>query len=341
LAEHNIYDSDVDDDDDDDSLMDIDVEAANSEADRALRADIQDRVLSWFDCIAKHGPQSAILPVVLCTEYMPSYEIARRRNMLQSLLLEHYESKYDIRNDVNAPKLLAGKEDTILSVENFGDYGGIRQLQEWIMVAANDPSLFDQVGSPVPVGTVCVREAIMRFKQDHKIIMIDQVVGAIGESLPLTAIIECLRFLASIGEILYFGGSGSADDEWLTSALSCILRNELDQEIKQTRTFMNMQCLYDYQTFDEHEVIHALLGNSKSSCPLLSTTDAQALWLSHNFMREATDQYADLAESSTGVATMLVFLEKLLEQRGVFLPLNVASNYMTWPRSEVFLCQVC
>lgn len=360
LAEHNVYaerynrsdkayDSDFDDDDDDDDdFVDIDVEEANREADRALRADIQARVLSWFDCIAQHGPQSAILPVVLIRENMPGDEVERRRNMLQLLLKEHYESKYDIQNDLNAPKLLvAGKEDTILSVENFGDHDGIRQLQEWIMVVANDPSrpVFDQVGSSVPMGTVCVREAVLRLKEEHKFIMIDHLVGAIGEdTLPIESIIECLHFLSSIGEILYFGGPD--DDElsrfvvlslrWLTSALSCILRNELDQEIKQTRKFMNMQCLYEYQTFEEHEVIHTLLGNSASNCPLLSTSDAQALWLSHNFMREATDQYANLVETSTLVPTMFLFLEKLLEQRGVFLPLNVASNSSTVPRSEVF-----
>lgn len=349
LAEHNAYVERYNECyfDDDDV---VEIEKANREADRALRADLQTRVLSWFDCIAQHGPHSVIVPVALIPQNMPGDEVERRRNMMQVLLTKHYESNYDIQNDISAPQLLvAGKEDTILSVENVTDYGGIRQLQEWIMAVANDPSrpVFGQVGSPVPMGTVCVRKAVLRLKEDHSFIMIDHLLGAIGDdTLPMDSVIECLRFLSSVGEILYFGGPYDGDMSrivvlsltWLTSALLCILQNELDKEIKEARTVVNVLRLHDGQEFEKHEVIHSLLGNSTSNCPLLSTSDARSLWLSYDFMREATYQYAKLFNTPALalVHSMFVFFEEVMLKRGVFLPFNVATNEQIIPRSDLF-----
>ena len=145
---------------------------------------------------------------------------------------------------------------------------------------------------------------------------------------------EVLCFLASIGEVLYFGCSDSMlkhyvilSQKWLVSALSCILRNDLQRELSETRRFMNMQCLYSDQQFPESHVTQSFSGNN-SSCPILSSQDTQMLWQSMNFMREAADrssfssQILD-AENSTTASTMFRFLEHLLVHTGVFLPLDI------------------
>ena len=283
------YDSDFEDDDEgsQELFLDFDREEAKNEADRALRADINNRVLSWFDCIAQRGPRSAILPVVLVPDNMETKEVEHRRSVLQQVLEEHYKNKYNIQRDPNAPKLLMGADHMILSVNNFGAKEGIRELQTWVKAVANDEtrSVFDHLCSPVPYGTLLVREAIRGFSREHKFILLDHIMAELSDrsDLDMTMIIHCLHFLASIGELLYFGSFNNNDvlsrfvilsPTWLVSALSCILRNDLEHELAKERRFMNMQCIYSDQRYEEHEVVRAF-GNSTSSCPLLSCTDAQ------------------------------------------------------------------
>ena len=49
-------------------------------ADRALEADIKERVLSWVDCIVRRGTHSAILPIALLPSNMSTEEEARRES---------------------------------------------------------------------------------------------------------------------------------------------------------------------------------------------------------------------------------------------------------------------
>lgn len=338
-------DSDFDDDEDEDEYQDDFIrEEANRQADRALHADIANRVLTWFDCIARSGPKSAILPVALVPEGMSEAEVKRRCDMMRVVLEDHFHRAYE--NGL-APKLLiTGTENSILCVNNFGNGEGIQKLQEMMVAIANDPSnsVFDHVGTPVPPGTVLVREAIQRFKEEHKLILLDHLLGDLGNALEVNVIIDALHFLANIGEILYFG---TDEDEvlsryiilsrkWLISALSCILRNDLKRELIETRRFMNMQCIYSDQKYDENEIMRALVSEKSSSCPLLSDEDAKMLWQSMSFMREASDRYSNLVERSTTVPTMFYFLERLLVHTGVFLPLGASHRNASLDQSEVF-----
>lgn len=304
-------DSDFDDEDENDEFV---REQANRQADRALHADISNRVLSWLDCIAQRGPKSAVLPVALIPESMSESEIKRRCDTFQNLL-----NRYNSNNMENSfpPKLLTGAKDNLLCVHNYGDFQGLRQLQEMVHAIANDPShsVFDHVGTPVPPGTARVYEAIQRFKQDHKLILLDHVLGEVGDvnedgaGLSVDLIVGALKFLASIGEIIYFATDNHGDEvlkryvilsrKWLISALSCILRNDLKRELAETRRFMNMQCLYTDEQYMENDVTRALISGKLSNCPLLSDRDAQMLWQSMNFMREASDRYSNLVESSS------------------------------------------
>ena len=87
---------------------------------------------------------------------------------------------------------------------------------------------------------------------------------------------------------------------WLISALSCILRNgDLKRELDDTRRFMNMQCIYTDERYEENDVTQALLSGKLSSCPLLSDRDAQMLWQNLSFMQEASNRYSNMVERSS------------------------------------------
>lgn len=319
-------------------------EEANKQADRALQEDIETRVLSWVDRIARRGPRSAILPVALIPDGMPSIEAQRRCDRLYELLearMAWYEG-----ND-RAPNVVLDDSKNILCV-NYSHNYGIEQLQETMVAIATDTSssVFTHVGTPVPHGVVEVLDLLKRVKEDHKLIWLDHILGELGSSVPFEDVINALHFLSSIGEILYFGTE--EDDvlsqfvvlsrKWLVSALSCVLRNDLKRELTETRRFMNMQCIYSEQQFAENDVTRVLSSGAATNCPLLCGEDAKMLWQSMSFMREAADRYWQLNESSASAPTMFYFLERLLVNCGILLPLGM-SNYGAgagMERDEVF-----
>jgi hypothetical protein len=306
-------------------------EESNRQADRALQTDIEDRVLSWVDCIARRGPHSAILPIAIVPTDMSPQEAKRRCDMMQLLLMDYTQQK--MKGDLVPPKVLMGAE-TIICVSSDTNMG-MDCLEETILAIATDSShsVFDHVGTPVPTGTMHVLETIKRMKQDHKLVLVDHLMAELDDlSLTVDDVMAALHFLSSIGELLYFGGIDIDDDvlsryvilsrKWMVSALSCILRNDLKRELTETRRFMRMQCIYSDQQFPENHVTQTF-STSTSSCPLLSSTDTQMLWQSMSFMREAADKSAQLSENSTTASTMFGFLEHLLVHAGVFLPLDI------------------
>ena len=328
---HPVLDEDSD-DDEDHGGNDWSREEANKQADRALQEDIENRVLSWVDRIARRGPRSAILPVGLIPDGMPRTEAQRRCDRLYELL-EARMAWYE--NSDRAPNVVLDDSKNILCV-NYSRGDGIEQLQETMIAIATDTSssVFTHVGTPVPPGVVEVQDLLNRLKEDHKLIWIDHIIGELGSSVSVEDVINALHFLSSIGEILYFG---TEDDDvlsqfvvlsrkWLVSAISCILRNDLKRELTETRRFMQMQCLYSEQEFTENDITRVLGGGAASNCPLLSGEDAKMLWQSMSFMREAADRYWQLNESSASAPTMFYFLERLLVSCGIFLPLGT-SNY--------------
>jgi S1-C subfamily serine protease len=362
-------DSDSDDDsDNEDDLNEYVAEEANRQADRALQTDIEDRVLSWVDTVARRGSHSAVLPIALVPSNMSPDEAKRRCDIMQTLIMEHTERKFP--SGLVPPKVLLGAE-TVICV-SLDTQMGMDYLEEMILDIATDAShsVFDHVGTPVPPGTVQVLETVRRLKENsNKLVLVDHLMAELpmGVDLSVEAVMSSLHFLASIGEVLYFGGTDEMLDhyvilsrKWLVSALSCILRNDLKRELSETRRFMNMQCLYSNQQFPESHVTHTF-SNNASSCPVVSSHDTQMLWQSMNFMREAADRSSQLNENSTTASTMFGFLERLLVHTGVFLPLDIdrfvssdsvyfvpsllsresVRDVWTYKSSESWMCTLC
>ena len=321
---------DDDDDDDDEEDNAFLLEEAKRQADLALQADIEKRVLSWIDCIARRGPGSSIFPVAVIPETMHTSEAKRRCDLMQNMLEKHI-MRY--QGDSSAPRLLVGM-DTIMCV-GLATGEGIEKLQETLIAIAADDTVFDHVGTPVAHETVVVLDTVRRLKQEHKLVLVDHLMAELGKyTLSYEAVTRALHFLSSIGELLYFGKDHDEllsqyiilSRKWFVSALSCILRNDLKRELSETRRFMNMQCIYSNHQFPENPVILSLTDGSASSCPLLSSSDTNMLWLSMQFMREAANHSSELNESSTTASNMFRFLERLLVDTGVFLPLQVSHS---------------
>lgn len=300
-------------------------EQAVAEADRALQEDITSRVLAWVDRIARRAPGSAVLPVAIIPEGMEESIVEQRC----SKMFEMLESHVKWHQGKNMPNIVLDDSRNILCVNETQKYG-IKQIQDTMIAIAKDSSrsVFEHVGTPVPPATVEVLEYIRSVKRDHKLIRLDHILGLLGESIPVEQVVHALHFLASVGEILYFGTEH--DDvlssfvilsrQWLVSALSCILRNDLKRELADARKFMNMQCIYSEQKFQENEIIKALSGGDATCCPLLTDEDAAMLWRSMSFMREAADRYSQLNERTTSAPTMFYFLVRLLVHFGIFIP---------------------
>jgi hypothetical protein len=323
-------DSDEEDDEEDDNERLR--EEANRHADMALQADIEERVLSWVDCIARGGHQSAILPVALVSGNMSPEDAKRRCDVMQMMMMQHTKRM----EKKKFPKVLLGAE-TVFCV-SLETNMGMDLLQETILAIATDAShsVFDHVGTPVPLGTTMVLDTCRRLKQDHKLILVDHLLTELsllkremGMVLSVEEVMVALDFLSSIGECLYFGGTDDIlshyvilSRKWLVSALSCVLRNDLKRELAETRRFMNMQSFYSDQRFPENPVTQTF-STGNSVCPLLSSSDTQMLWQSMSFMREAADIGSQSQENNTTSSTMFGFLEHLLVHTGVLIPLDI------------------
>ena len=336
---------DYDSDEEDEHANDFTKEQAIAEADRALQEDISTRVLSWVDRIASRAPRSAVLPVAIIPDGMEEEQVERRCAKMFEMLENHVKWK---EGNESMPNIVLDCSRNVLSV-NYSQNFGIKQIQKTMVAIATDSSrsLFEHVGTPVPDGAVEIMEYTRSMKRQHRLIRLDHVLGAVGDSVPVEQAVRALHFLASVGEVLYFGTEH--DDvlssfiilsrQWLVSALSCILRNDLKRELADARKFMNMQCIYSEQKFHENEIVKALSGGGASSCPLLTDEDAVMLWRSMSFMREAADRYSQMNENSTDSPTIFYFLQRLLEHFGIFMKfghLNQSDSAGLDKHSEVF-----
>lgn len=106
-----------------------------------------------------------------------------------------------------------------------------------------------------------------------------------------------------------------------------------------TRSFMMMQGIYSGQDYSENRMTKTLSSGVNSSCPVISSSDADMLWRSMKFMREAADRFSKLSEESSAAdeSAMYYFLERLLIHSGSFISLDPLDDTTTLSgRKEVF-----
>lgn len=253
------YDSDCDSEDDDDFTMDEEI----LRADRALKRDIDDKIQFWVDCIQTSAPGAAILPVASFDDLFVSnpQEAKRRCNVLRERLLEHElrriqgikkrlagymqenrandEAAHRLRkllNPYSRPKLIFGDSDDDAVVRVSGSqYTGFAQLTERIINIATGreranmlyPIFRGHVGARIPRMRLQVREAVRRMRDRFKVVEWGYFVSQLRDYgiADVEDISDALHFLASVGELSYFGGAqglnkmiGNVNAEWDTNA---------------------------------------------------------------------------------------------------------------------------
>jgi len=106
---------------------------------------------------------------------------------------------------------------------------------------------------------------------------------------------------------------------WLVSAVACILRHDLDQEIRETRHLLNQEA----NNALEHAAFNRGLSfnDANLNCPIITSEDACMLWQAKKFTKKA----AQRAEEYSNNMTMrpFQFLEVLLTKFGVFVPIDL------------------
>mmetsp|Transcript_10737 Transcript_10737/g.16430 ORF Transcript_10737/g.16430 Transcript_10737/m.16430 type:complete len:1018 (-) Transcript_10737:33-3086(-) len=97
---------------------------------------------------------------------------------------------------------------------------------------------------------------------------------------------------------------------WLVAAVACILRHDLDREVREVRrSFSN-----EYRSSSIYE------GNL--ICPVITAEDASMLWQAKKFTKKAADRAQEYSNNMK--ITPFVFLQRLLIRFGVFVPIDLS-----------------
>jgi len=96
---------------------------------------------------------------------------------------------------------------------------------------------------------------------------------------------------------------------WLVTAVACILRHDLDREIRETRRSLSNDVKSDH------------FYNANLNCPVITADDACMLWQSKRFTRKAADR-AQIYSNNMAI-TPFNFLQRLLVRFGVFVPIDL------------------
>jgi len=97
---------------------------------------------------------------------------------------------------------------------------------------------------------------------------------------------------------------------WLVAAVACILRHDLDREIRETRR--------SFAT--ESRVDSVYEGNL--NCPVITAEDALMLWQAKKFTKKAADRAQEYSNNMK--LTPFIFLQRLLIRFGVFVPIDLS-----------------
>ena len=330
-------------------LIDDDNDIASKlQANLALREGIYKYVVPWVDCVVRCGPSSMILPVAVIPEGMGKTEVKRRCDMMIKVLAEYTCMGRHIAADKATPILLTDG-GSAYRVSQHGDCTGVNKLRKTMVAAADGRlgSVFNHLGSAVPIGTMAVLEAIRRFRHDQqKIIEVSKLNKELALSKENVRLALC--FLSSIGEITYFGTPADTRDDgdallsnfivlcncWLAEAVCCVRKQNLKGEVTLARLLVNTFGIESGEGPTTTKIADDLIGKGQSNCPLLTSGDARLLWSCNTSIREAAKQCCCQSETSDASMTLYCFLDRVLIHAGIFLPVPLAPSSPPSPKSS-------
>eukprot|EP00566_Odontella_aurita_P001933 CAMPEP_0113541720 /NCGR_PEP_ID=MMETSP0015_2-20120614/9196_1 /TAXON_ID=2838 /ORGANISM="Odontella" /LENGTH=1950 /DNA_ID=CAMNT_0000441673 /DNA_START=244 /DNA_END=6096 /DNA_ORIENTATION=+ /assembly_acc=CAM_ASM_000160 len=349
--------SDHSDDDEDDRFA---AEEAGRRADRALERRVDEDVSAWVDHLLLSlegrggGSTCSILPVAIVPDGSDTDEVRRRRDLLRSRLLRRCEEhvQHRSRGCAKTPSptpdlVFAGERQSVLCVDSIDSAemlgAAIESFAERRRKVTNDVpcKLF-----ATPDMSFAVASIVQELKQEHEVVTVGRIVSLLRKKFEFDdtnatrIVVEILCSLSEEGDIIYFGDSlrvASAPavevdggyeahrhfvvlrPKWLSSAISCIIRPDLKREILETRRLMNAQGNFD-KSFGVQD------DTPFSNSPVITSDDARLLWQSMSFMREACESNAS-GSSTLHHPSLFEYLEQVLVQSGVFLPLRARGHF--------------
>lgn len=232
------YDSSDEEDDDF-----FDSEQQIRRARRALEQDIDEKLQFWIDCIQSSAPGSAILPIASHDDFLSEEEATLRCQIMKERLRKHEEKKvkgmnqrlkeYDstlgvdseqslrlrrLLSTFNRPKIIFGADgpDSVVRVSST-QYTGFTTLSSRIVDIATGRerggwpfSIFrGHVGARIPRMRLEVRDVVRSMRDRFKVVEWNFFLSELekkGIGADQAAdVSDALKFLASVGELSYFG----------------------------------------------------------------------------------------------------------------------------------------
>jgi Ras of Complex, Roc, domain of DAPkinase/Trypsin-like peptidase domain len=102
---------------------------------------------------------------------------------------------------------------------------------------------------------------------------------------------------------------------WLVAAVACILRHDLDIEIKETRRLASAGKKRDLSRT-------ASFYDGHLSCPVITADDARLLWQNKRITKKAAERAQEYSNNLS--VTPFDFLQRLLIRFGVFVPIDLS-----------------
>ncbi len=102
---------------------------------------------------------------------------------------------------------------------------------------------------------------------------------------------------------------------WLVAAVACILRHDLDREIRETRRLLLIRGKQGIPRSDS-------FYEANLNCPVITAQDACMLWKAKKFTKKAAERALEHSNDST--MKPFEFLQMLLVRFGVFVPIDLS-----------------
>ena len=199
--------------------------------------------------------------------------------------------------------------------------GSVNRLEESFKLNVHDWSL--SVRFPVPYGFMQVLDSVHRFKQQHKLILLDHLQDDLGSSLTPDDAAATLRILSDAKIVSYHD---ETEDYELSRFV--VLSPEWEESLLSQLTDANRcralrRCGSDGDFTDSNEVVR-VLASGMSCCPLSTDEDILRQCKSMKFIAAVDDSMSRLqSKAAFSAPTIFCFVKRLLVKSGIYVPLDI------------------
>ena len=303
-----------------------------------------------FDDYFEGDPDEAIRRCTMLRDRLLAHERKRINGLKQRYeeLLENNAANTEFAERIrklicplHSPKLIFGhnEEDCVVRVSG-SRYKGFQQLNERIISIAtgrnfgsfNIPLFRGHIGARIPKMRLEVRGIIQSMREKFKVVEWYYFLTVLHEFglVDVEDIKDSLHFLTDIGEISYFGSIMDYNElglsqyiflnpRWLVTAVSCILRHDIDNAILEARRLHNKS---NHLMFDGSLISSEQFYDAHLNCPVITGEDACLLWQTKRITRKAVDRMLDHSHQMT--MKPFEFLQRLLIRFRVFVPIDLS-----------------